>query len=153
MPRRRAYDISAAEARRIALAAQGFGRPRPDARITARHFERVLQHTGLVQIDSVNVLVRAHYMPFFSRLGPYDRAALDRFTWGGGRLFEFWGHEASFIPADRYPLFRHRMETGRRWSSGERFMEGRDEHARSLIEKIRESGPVIVGDVDEGGSQ
>jgi uncharacterized protein len=153
VPRRRSYDISAAEARRIALAAQGFGRPRPHARITNRHFERVLDHVGLVQIDSVNVLARAHYMPFFSRLGPYDRDALDRFTWGKGRLFEFWGHEASFIPVERYPLFRHRMEAGRRWSSGERFMETRSDHARQLIEVIRETGPVVVGDVNEGGSQ
>ncbi|MEX2446260.1 MAG: crosslink repair DNA glycosylase YcaQ family protein, partial [Dehalococcoidia bacterium] len=108
-PAKRA-DFSVAEARRIALAAQGFTRPRPAGRVDARHFRRIVDTLGLVQIDSVNVLARAHYMPFFSRLGPYSQAALDRHVWGSGRMFEYWGHEASLIPVERYGLFRHRME-------------------------------------------
>ena len=90
--------LTLAQARRIALAAQGFGerRPRTPGR---RHLERMLARLGLVQIDSVNVLVRAHYMPAFSRLGAYDPALLDRAAYGGKRrtLFEYWGHEASLL--------------------------------------------------------
>src|SRR3954471_12602888 len=93
----RARDrISAAAARRIALAAQGFGAPRPDG-ANAGHVARAIERLGLLQIDSVNVLTRAHYLPLFSRLGNYDTALLDRAAWGRSserRLFEFWAHEA-----------------------------------------------------------
>jgi len=145
-------DLSAAEARRIALAAQGFGRPRPTTRITARHFQRVLQHTGLVQIDSVNVLARAHYMPYFSRLGPYDTTALDRFTWNSGRMFEYWGHAASLIPVERYPLFHHRTSHSRqaRWALP--YLHTNRTHADELIAHIREHGAVVVGDVNDEGT-
>lgn len=151
----RGYNISAAQARRIALAAQGFMDPAPSGRVTARHFQRVVERTGLVQIDSVNVLVRAHYMPFFSRLGPYDRAALDRYTWGSGRMWEYWGHEASLLPLERYPLFRHRMENGRsnRWQWHHEYFNRRRDYVEQVLEHIREHGPVVVGDVNEDGHQ
>ncbi|MEX2373395.1 MAG: crosslink repair DNA glycosylase YcaQ family protein [Dehalococcoidia bacterium] len=153
MAKRGAADFSAAQARRIALDAQGFGRPRPAGRVTARHFQGVLDRLGVVQIDSVNVLARAHYMPFFARLGPYDRAALDRFTWGSGRLFEFWAHEAAFVPVERYPLFRHRMESGKRWGRGRlEYLEQHREFVDTLMEHIRTNGAVQVGDVEQGGS-
>lgn len=151
MAKPRGYDISAAEARRIALAAQGFADPRPAGRVTARHFQRVLDRVGLVQIDSVNVLARAHYLPFFSRLGPYDLRALDKFAWGSGRLWEYWGHEASLIPQERYPLFRHRMETGRRWQWHKDYFNRRRDYVEEVLEHIRQNGPVIVGDVNQEG--
>ena len=96
--------LTLTQARRIALAAQGFGERRPGAP-SRRHVERMLGRLGLVQIDSVNVLVRAHYMPLFSRLGAYDAALLDRAAYGGKRrrLFEYWGHEASLIRLDPAP--------------------------------------------------
>lgn len=144
-------DFSVDEARRIALAAQGFDRPRVSGRVDNRHFRRVLDTVGLVQIDSVNVLARAHYMPFFSRLGAYDPAALDRLTWGSGRLFEYWGHEASFIPVERYGLFRHRMEGGRRnWWRREELLQRRAEEATALVEHIRTNGPVVHGEIHDG---
>src|SRR5688500_9846135 len=91
--------ISLAAARRIALAAQGFGGARPEAPNWG-HLARTLGRLGLHQIDSVNVLARAHYLPAFSRLGSYDRGLLDRASWGSRpkrRLFEYWAHEASLL--------------------------------------------------------
>ena len=115
-------ELSAAEARGAALAAQGMGRPRPNGRIDARHLRRAIDDVGLLQLDSVNVFCRSHYMPLFSRLGPYPRATLDRLashadTAAGpatraGRdrdLFEYWGHEASLLPVELQPLLRWRM--------------------------------------------
>jgi uncharacterized protein YcaQ len=105
-------SLSAHEARRIALAAQGFSRPRPAARPDRRHLRRVIAQIGLLQIDSVNVLVRSHYLPLFSRLGGYQPEILDA-SWLGApaarELFEYWGHMASLIPLETHPLLRWRM--------------------------------------------
>src|SRR5947209_13940343 len=105
-------EITLDEARRIALVAQGFGRPRP-ARPTAREIAATIRSLGLVQIDCVNVLVPAHYQVLFSRLGPYDRAAFDRVAYGSGQFTEQWAHEASIIPVATWPLLRRRMNVGR----------------------------------------
>src|SRR5215210_259782 len=97
--------VSLALARRIALAAQGFGRARPE-NAGPRDLARTVARLGLHQIDSVNVLVRAHYLPAFSRLGAYDRTLLDRAAWGPRRerrLFEYWAHEASLLPLALHP--------------------------------------------------
>ncbi|MET0955053.1 MAG: crosslink repair DNA glycosylase YcaQ family protein [Cryobacterium sp.] len=111
--------ISPALARRIALAAQGFGRPAAPAGSlpTApgiRQLGSLVERLGLLQIDSVNVFERSHYLPAFSRLGPYDKAQLDRLSSGSKpRLTEYWVHEASLIPVDDWPLFRWRMQAFR----------------------------------------
>jgi uncharacterized protein YcaQ len=143
----RTADFSASEARRLALAAHGFDRPRPNGRVDARAFQRVIDRLGQVQIDPIAVFARAHYMPFFSRLGPYDRAALDRHLWGSGRFFEYLGHALSVLPIERYPLFRHRMESGRRvvqWA--ERLRQ--DPQAAAIVERVRAEGAIAVSDVD-----
>src|SRR5271167_4963865 len=113
MPRR-PERISAATARRIALAAQGFGAPRPD-NPGRRHLLSLADRLGLFQIDSVNVLARAHYLPAFSRLGPYDTNHLDAAAWTKRRraLFEYWGRQASLLPLSLYPLLHWRMERAR----------------------------------------
>ncbi|WP_374313666.1 winged helix-turn-helix domain-containing protein, partial [Microbacterium sp.] len=103
-------SLSAAEARRIALAAQGFARPRPAAAGT-RQLNLALARMATLQIDSVNVFARSHYMPLFSRLGPYDTAALDRLLFAQRSPYvEYWAHVAAFIPAADWGLFRFRMD-------------------------------------------
>src|SRR6478735_2129755 len=105
--------MSADAARRTALAAQGFAQPRPTGRIDRRHLRRVFDQIGVLQIDSVNVLVRSHELPLFSRLGPYPRAALTDLAEHKRELFEYWGHMASFVPVRFHPLLRWRMEWAR----------------------------------------
>jgi len=102
--------ISLAAARRIAIAAQGLAEQRPPGPITRRHLAKVVSRLGLLQIDSVSAVVRAHYMPLFSRLGPYPMALLDGAAAGRKRwLFEYWAHEASYLPLEMWPLMQWRM--------------------------------------------
>ena len=101
--------ISTTTARRIALAAAGLAEARPAAP-SRRHVRRVIGQLGMLQIDSVSVLARAHYLPLFSRLGPYDRALLEEAAWGRRpELFEYWAHEASLLPHATHGLLRWRM--------------------------------------------
>ena len=146
--------VPPAEARRIALAAQGFGVRRPDTP-GKRHLLGVLDPLGLHQIDSVNVLVRAHYLPAFSRLGPYDRALLDGMAWGprrSRRLWEYWAHEASLLPLDSHPLFRWRMaradagETG--YQGLRRVARERRPEAMAVLERIHAEGPLAAADFE-----
>jgi uncharacterized protein YcaQ len=143
------------QARRFALAAQGFARPRPDGRIDVRHFRRVLATIGLLQLDSVNVLERAHYLPMFSRLGPYDRAAFDRWTSGSGELFEYWGHVASLLPTGLYPVFRWRMDqhADEVWRSLRRIQKERPGYIGAVLDEVRERGPLTVGDLENPGQR
>ena len=103
--------LTAGEARRIALAAQGFATPRPDGPVAKRQLVKLIERLGVVQIDSVNVVSRTHYLPAFSRLGAYPREMLEEVAWAKKRpLFEYWAHEASLLPLESQPLFRWRMQ-------------------------------------------
>jgi len=149
-------SLSLVEARRIALGAQGFARPRTTRAPTRAHLLRTVRSIGLLQIDSVNVLVRSHYLPAFSRLGAYPREALDRSAYSGRarQLFEYWGHEASLIPVELQPLFRWRMEQARRgdgmWKGVSRFGRERAQFCREVLERVRERGPLGVSDLAAG---
>jgi uncharacterized protein YcaQ len=141
--------ISLAMARRIALAAQGFADPRPNGTPDRRHLGRVLARTGLLQIDSVSAVVRAHYMPLYSRLGPYPLALLDNAAVTRNRkVFEYWAHEASFLPVETYPLMRWRMERAER---GEEMYNGlakwgreRAAYIEDIYREVVERGPIAA---------
>jgi len=145
--------ISAKEARRIALAAQGFSEPRPGGPITRRHLKRALARTGLLQIDSVNVLTRKHYLPLLSRLGDYPCALLDQAAWGRKSerlLFEYWGHEASLLPLDAHPLLRWRMALADQgkgvWGPLKPFAGERRREADGFLKRIQNEGPMAASD-------
>jgi uncharacterized protein YcaQ len=145
--------ISASAARRIALAAQGFDRPRPGAPPSARRILELVRRLGVLQLDSVNVFTRAHYMPVFSRLGPYDRSRLDRIAGHGNgkvdrRLVEYWAHEASLIPVELHPLFRWRMADVQRqaWGSIARVARERPDLVADTLELVADQGPIRARD-------
>lgn len=110
----------------------------------------MVQRLRLIQIDSVNVCVRAHYMPFFSRLGAYDRNLLEQLAYKEQFLFEQWGHAACYIPTEDYPVFAHRMERGWRWGARTLPAE-RIAYYDQVLEEVRERGPVITGEMDAEG--
>jgi len=152
-------SLSLAQARRIALAAQGFGSKLPAA-VGRAHLGRVIERLGLYQIDSVNVVSRAHYLPAFSRLGAYDRDLLDSSAWGRRRerrLFEYWAHEASLLPLDLHPLLRWRMARGDRgdagWTGIRRFATERRAEADAILARIAGEGPLAASDFPEGKSR
>ncbi|MFK5585110.1 winged helix-turn-helix domain-containing protein [Serinicoccus sp. LYQ131] len=152
----RVRTLSTAQARRIALAAQGFGRPRPPAP-GARHLAAVAQRLAVVQVDSVNVLTRSHYLPFFSRLGPYDPAVLDRLRDGTGRrgraragrrLVEYWAHEAALVPLESWPLFGFRMERPRTRAWRESLEQQHPGLLEAVASLVTDHGPMTAREVE-----
>jgi uncharacterized protein YcaQ len=148
--------MTLAQARRVALAAQGFGaeRPRPDAgladaapAITMRHLQRVIDTVGILQIDSVNVLSRSHYLPVFSRLGNYPRELLDRAsTTAPRRLVEYWAHEASFVPPQTHRLLRWRMARAadEAWGGMARMARERADLLETVRAVVAQHGPLTA---------
>jgi uncharacterized protein YcaQ len=140
-------------ARRIALAAQGFGRPLPAAAGT-RQVGGVIDRLGLLQIDSVNVFERSHYLPAFSRVGEYDRSVLDRLSGSRGRLVEYWAHQAAFIPRELWPLFAFRREEYHRKGSdwGGWVAENRD-LAAWLVGELAAKGPMRASEIEHDANE
>jgi len=133
---------------------------RPAGPISQAHLKRVIERLALHQIDSVNVLVRAHYLPLFSRLGAYPREALDRVTWGPKskrRLFEYWAHEASLLPLDLQPLLRWRMARAERgigvWGNVKPFAGEKRAEADAILKRIADEGPLAASDIAETRGQ
>jgi uncharacterized protein YcaQ len=140
--------LSLDEARRVALAAQGFDRPRPRGPVDATHLRRTIRQLGLLQIDFVNVLVPAHYQVPFSRLGPYERSRLDDLVYRRREFTEQWAHEAAIVPAETWPLLRHRRETRRIRPYGfEKFLEQNPDYVRRVLDEVRERGPLTADDL------
>jgi uncharacterized protein YcaQ len=146
-------QISQQQARRIALTAQGFGDPLPKGAVDARHLRRSLARTQITQIDSVNVFARAHLMPAFSRLGPWPVPLLDELAFRRRELFEYWGHEASYLPMAVHPLMRWRMaraealEEG--WGGPLRVFKERPDFVASLLKRLEAEGPSGAGALRE----
>lgn len=145
--------LSLATARRVALAASGFGEARPEAAPTRRHFNRVLHRLGLFQIDSVSVAVRAHYMPLFSRLGAYPMSLLEGAATPKQRLlFEYWAHEASFLPVDSWPLWQWQMRRAERgeniYTGLARFGRERADLIAEIERRIAQDGALAASDIE-----
>jgi uncharacterized protein YcaQ len=144
-------EISVAQARRIALAAQGFTDPAPTGAVGRRHLRRVFDRVGLLQMDSVNVLQRAHYLPLYSRLGPYPTDLLDTAAYRAPReLFEYWGHEASLIPVDLQPALRWRMAAAHTdaWGGMRRIAVEQPELVAWVLEEVRARGPLTAAEIE-----
>ena len=145
--------LSARQARRIALAAQELAAHRPNRPVQRRDLRDLAERLGAIQIDSVNVLVRAHYLPAFSRLGDYPVAYLEAAAWGKRpTLFEYWGHVASLMPLALQPLLRWRMARTRQLHAGywSRFARERRGYIARVLAEVRRRGPVTGGDFADG---
>lgn len=143
-------SLSQLQARRIALSAQGFTKRRPES-VGSRHLAATIARLGFFQIDSVNVLVRAHYMPLFSRLGPYDQKLLHR-AYGRAprRLFEYWAHEAALVDVSLHAAMRFRMESGARmWGNMAKVAMEQPELVAWVLEEVRERGPLTARDIEQ----
>jgi uncharacterized protein YcaQ len=141
-------QISSAEARRLALNSLGFGREKP-VRAGVAHVRATAARLSAIQIDSVNVLARAHYLPTFSRYGPYPATALDDLAHGTRELFEYWGHAACFLPIDLYPLMRWRMDNqADAWAGLGRKQKAYNE---AVFKEVVERGPLAAGDISIAG--
>lgn len=148
-------NLTAAEARRIALAAQGFGAARPAGEIGKRQLLKTVERLGAVQIDSVNVVSRTHYLPAFSRLGAYPRGLLEDLAWGKTPgLFEYWGHEASLLPMASQPLLRWRMADAHDgvgvWRGIARYLREHRPQVDRALDQIRDRGPLAASELQLG---
>ncbi len=145
--------LTAAQARRIAVAAQGLTEPKPRGPVTRAHLRRLISRIQVLQLDSVSVAVRAHYAPVFSRLGPYDRDVVDRAAWSHSSrsprlLVEYWAHEAALMAVDDWPLLRWRMReyTHGRW--GKEIVKKNAKLADDIVAAVNELGPSTSGQIE-----
>src|SRR4051812_16292774 len=142
-------ELSPAQARRMALAAQGFADPRPTGRVDRRHVRKVFDRVGLIQIDSVNVLVRSQELPLFARLGPHRSDLLPKML-DAGELFEYWAHEASLLPIETLPWFRWTMNSKFiRWAGLRRMAEEHPDVVERVLTVVSERGPIAPSDIAE----
>ncbi|MCH9730850.1 MAG: winged helix DNA-binding domain-containing protein [Actinomycetia bacterium] len=144
--------LSAAQARRVAVAAQGFHEANPGGVVTRARLKRLVARLHLLQLDSISVAVRAHYAPVFSRLGPYDRGILDRAAWSHSAraprlLVEYWAHEAALMSVDDWPLLRWRMREYRHGRWGTEIVKRNTKLADNIVDAVSELGPSTAGQI------
>jgi uncharacterized protein YcaQ len=147
--------ISLPTARRIALGAQGFGAARPTGRVDRRHVRRMFAAVGVVQVDSVNVIVRSQELPLWARLGPHRRDLLAGMA-ADNELFEYWAHEASLVPIGLHPLLRWRMgraKEGHAWGRLSMLARDRPQFVEDVYDLVRERGPLSAGELSNGESR
>jgi len=151
--------LSNAQARRLALVAQGFANPKRDGTASWTRIESAIGRMNLLQIDSVNVLVRSHYLPVFARAGHYSHDTLDQRTFGRRkrRFFEYWAHEASFLPLELYPLMRWKMERALKGAGEHKYLEkfARDQkpYVDEVRRHVRSNGATAVSDLPDPGDR
>ena len=142
--------LSLADARRLALAAQGFHHPLPRGRVDTRHFRRVFDDVGAVPMDFVDVLAPAHYLTFFARLGGYERERLDDAVYHRRLFTEHWAHQASLVPVEHWPLLRDaRVDDDRRIRALREFAEQHPDYRRRVLDYVREHGPLTAGELPQ----
>jgi len=141
-------ELSLALARRVALAAQGFADARPSGRVDRRHLRRVLDRIGLIQIDSVNVLVRSQELPLFARLGPHPRSLIPDAA-AAGELFEYWVHEASHVPSAHHHLYRWHMQGEHKSSSYHQLEQRRPGFVADVLRRVTDEGPLASADLEQ----
>lgn len=142
----RPESLSQKDARRISLSAQGFAAPRPAGKVDGRHLRKAIGQMGLIQVDSVNVLVRSQELPLFARLGRHRRTLIDEAV-ADGTLFEYIVHEACFVPTAHHHLVRWRMGLPYRWSHFRRMVEERPGYMEEVYRRVAEDGPLVAGDL------
>ncbi len=151
-------SLSISQARRLALAAQGFGVDRTNGVRNWLAARNAIERMGLLQMDSINTIIRSHYMPLYSRLGAYDRGKLDAraFQAKGRELFEYWAHEASLLPMQMYPILRWRMDRARRhegiYKECARLAQERPDFIKGILKRLEDTGPLSSRAFNERGS-
>ena len=146
MKNKTCLEIDAVSAKRIAIAAQGFHRPRPMGKVDIRHFRRVFGDVGLVQLDSVQAICRSHYLVFFSRLGKYDQLTLDNWIWHSGEIFESWAHEASILPVGLEPFVRwkkNRARKGETWKGLYELANSQEKYVDDVMRQVSSAPSAI----------
>lgn len=141
-------SVSAAEARRIALAAQGFDKRRPSAPSDIRHFRRVMRDISVLQLDFVNVLIPAHFLMIYSRLGPYDRRRFESYLYDSGEHTEQWAHEASIVSSTDWPLLAHRRREYQQWKTSPlHTLPDKEAYLRSVLRQVKKAGSITSKDL------
>ncbi len=146
-------SLSKQDAKRIAIRAQGLAGSRPEKQIVLDDVRNSIRSMGLLQIDSVNVCVRSHYMPLFSRLGVYEQGLLDQLAYKERAIFETWAHAACFVPVEDHRLFRARMNAKEPRNHVAKIMDERPDYFENVLEQVRERGLLTASELDGAGKR
>lgn len=143
-------QLSIAAARRVALAAQGFDKPRPACVPNQGHIRKVINNLGLLQLDFVNVLVPAHYLVVYSRLGSYERNRLNKLVYQGRDFIEHWAHEASIVPVELWPHLKYRRDEYKPWPNSPIMkLRGKKKYLQTVLERVRSQGSLTASELPE----